>query len=163
MKDFLTTPSRVKQITPMRIAYAAGFVMFFLITEIGRKIYRPWVYENGISDWGIADTIGNSMGTLTQIFFSLAILHATRIQAYRVAAFITCGYILYEVLQPYLPRGVFDPGDIYATIGAGFVALIIISIMHRAPGHDKILFPGSATDSIKAPTVENRDSGSSPE
>jgi hypothetical protein len=121
---------RIKRFTLLRAVYAFGFVFFFLSTEIGRKVYRPWVYSNGIDDFGIADTIGNSLGTLTQIFLLLAIYHSNRAQSYIIVAFITVGYILYEIAQPWLPRGTFDLGDIYATIGAGVAALILTSAIH---------------------------------
>ncbi len=35
------------------------------------------------------------------------------------------GYILYEILQPYLPRGVFDWKDIYGTLIGGVISLFV--------------------------------------
>ncbi len=100
------------------------FCAAFLLTEFGRYIYRPFIYSNGIDDFGIADTMGNSLGTVTQIFFMMAILHSNRKQGFRVIGFITVGYMLYEVAQLYLPKGTFDWKDMLATAAAGVIALI---------------------------------------
>lgn len=127
--------------------YAAGFVLFFIATEVGRGVYRPWVYANHIHDYGIADTIGNSLGTLTQIFFMLSLANATRKESYRIVAGITAGYIFYEIVQPWLPRGTFDMGDINATIGAGIAAAIVVALLHRLP-LGGVIRPGQKKSSL---------------
>ena len=43
----------------------------YFVTEIGRSFYRPYIYANEIDDWIIADTIGNSFGTMTAVFMIL--------------------------------------------------------------------------------------------
>ncbi len=58
-----------------RLLYAAIAVSAFLLTEVGRNLYRPYVYENGINDFGIADSMGNLGGIVVQVFFSLAFLN----------------------------------------------------------------------------------------
>ncbi len=110
-------------------------MIFFAATEAGRKIYRPYVYRNHLDDWGIADTIGNSLGTLTQIFLYLGLVNATRIESYRIIAFVTGGYIVYEVLQTILPRGTFDLKDVIATLAAGTFAAICVTIAHYVLPH----------------------------
>jgi len=115
---------RVFKISRLRVVYFVMFCAAFLLTEFGRYIYRPFIYSNGIDDFGIADTMGNSLGTVTQIFFMMAILHSNRKQGFRVIGFITVGYMLYEVAQLYLPKGTFDWKDMLATAAAGVIALI---------------------------------------
>ena len=114
----------------LRVVYFNIFVVAFLITEIGRNVYRPYIYENGIADYGIADSIGNLMGVVTQIFFSLALLHCSREKGLRVIAFIMGGYVVYELMQPYLPRGVFDRNDLVGTIVGGIAAAVIFLALH---------------------------------
>ena len=92
-------------------------------------MYRPYVYENGVNDFGIADSMGNLGGIVVQIFFSLAILNSQRRKTFNVIGFLMVGYILYEFLQPYLPKGVFDWKDIFGTIIGGLVSVTVILIL----------------------------------
>ncbi len=128
--EFFFTKERLFKRSSLRFAYLIGFVSFFVLTEIGRKFYRPYIYRTHIDDFGIADTIGNSLGTLTQIFLYLGLANATKRQSYRIIAFVTLGYIGYELVQPYLPRGTFDWKDVCATLGAGMLAAVVVTVVH---------------------------------
>ena len=128
---FFWTKSRLLKKNTLRIAYVLAFVVCFIATEIGRKVYRPYVCHNHIDDWGIADTIGNSLGTLTQIFLYLGLANATRRESYRIIGFVTVGYIVYEIVQPILPRGTFDLKDVLATFSAGVLAAILVTLIHH--------------------------------
>ena len=123
--NFFTDAASIKTIDRLRVLYSAIAVLFFFITEIGRNIYRPYIYSNNIDDFGIADSIGNSGGIVVQLFFTLAILNSPGKKVFRVIGFIVIGYIVYEILQPYLPRGVFDWKDIYGTLFGGVISLFI--------------------------------------
>jgi hypothetical protein len=124
--NFFTDKTSIKTIDRLRIIYLGFAVLFFFLTEIGRNIYRPFIYSNNINDYGIADSIGNSGGIIVQIFFMLAILNSQKKKVFRVIGFIVIGYILYEILQPYLPRGVFDWKDIYGTLIGGVISLFML-------------------------------------
>lgn len=124
--NFFTDRASIKTIDSRRILYFVIAVLFFFLTEIGRNIYRPYIYSNNIDDYGIADSIGNSGGIIVQIFFMLAILNSPRKKVFHVIGFIVIGYILYEILQPYLPRGVFDWKDIYGTLIGGVISLFVL-------------------------------------
>lgn len=128
--DFLFTKERLFKRNTLRLVYFIAFASFFVLTEIGRKLYRPYIYRTHIDDFGVADTIGNSLGTLTQIFLYLGLFNATKAQSYRIIAFVTLGYIGYEVVQPYLPRGTFDWRDVFATLGAGILAALVVTVVH---------------------------------
>ncbi|HEY9114763.1 MAG TPA: hypothetical protein VIN10_08675 [Bacteroidales bacterium] len=129
--NFFTDKASIKTIDSKRIIYFVIAVLFFFMTEMGRNIYRPYIYSNNIDDYGIADSIGNSGGIIVQIFFLLAILNSPRKKVFRVVGFIVIGYILYEILQPYLPRGVFDWKDIYGTLIGGVISLIILFFIKK--------------------------------
>ena len=130
-KNFITDKASIKTIDSKRIIYFVIAVSFFFLTEIGRNIYRPFIYTNDIDDYGIADSIGNSGGIIVQIFFMLVILNSPRKKVFRVIGFIVIGYILYEILQPYLPRGVFDWKDIYGTLIGGVISLFVLFIVKK--------------------------------
>lgn len=122
----------------LRVVYVGVFVCSLVLTELGRFVYRPFVDRAGVSDFGIADTMGNRLGTVTQIFFILAIVHANWRQGLRVIVFVVCGYILYEFLQPVLPRGTFDTRDLVATLVGGVVAAGILWLAKEIAG-DRVI------------------------
>jgi hypothetical protein len=129
--NFFTDKESIKTIDRLRVIYFGIAVFFFFLTEIGRNIYRPYIYSNNINDYGIADSIGNSGGIIVQLFFMLAILNSQGKKVWRVIGFIVIGYILYEILQPYLPRGVFDWKDIYGTLIGGLISLFILLFVKK--------------------------------
>lgn len=131
MEDFFFSKNRIYKLGPMRGIYILLFALIFVLTEIGRKVYRPYVYQNGIYDFGFADVVGNLLGTAAIIFFCLAVYHATRIQSIRIIVFITIGVVIYELLQPVLPRGVLDWKNVFSTFAAGFFSLVIVFIIWK--------------------------------
>lgn len=125
INNFFIDKNALRTIDTSRIVYAIVSILAFFSTEIGRNIYRPFIYRNNIDDFGVADSIGNLGGVVVQIFFTLAILNSPKQKAIRVILFIILGYIVYELLQPYLPKGVFDWKDIYGTLIGGLISTII--------------------------------------
>lgn len=103
----------------------------FVVTEFGRFTCRRYVRENGIDDFGLTDSIGNIGGMVVQIFLGLAIMNSTRRQSYRLAAFFSVGYVIYEFAQPVLPRGVFDWNDIFGTIVGFLISVLVLSLIWR--------------------------------
>ncbi len=85
---FFWTREGLLRMNTLRVVYLVGFVLFFLLTEISRKIYRPWVYQTHIDDFGISDTIGNSLGTLTQIFLYPGLTNASKLESDRIVTFV---------------------------------------------------------------------------
>jgi hypothetical protein len=120
---------QIKILDTYRLIYFAIFVFSFFVTELGRNVYRPYIYSHHINDYGLADAIGNLGGIVVQIFFILAILNPPKRKAYNVIAFLSLGYILYEIAQPYLPKGVFDWKDIWGTLIGGVFSLFLFLII----------------------------------
>ena len=104
--------------------------MFFL-TEIGRKIYRPYIYSNDIFDYWIADTIGNLTGTIAIIFFDFAIVNPKHRQGRIFLIIITLGLIVYELLQYFSPRSILDWRDMIATLIAGLISWGIYEFLFK--------------------------------
>ena len=124
-----TDSEAVRTIDVHRLLYPVLAIGAFAVTEFGRHVYRPYVYEAGINDFGLADSIGNLGGIVVQIFASLAILNSRGHKAFNVIGFLAIGYILYEIVQPFLPRGVFDAKDIYGTIIGALLATGIVLVI----------------------------------
>ncbi len=102
------------------ILFAASFFLY----EAGSSFYRPFIYENGINDFFIADTLGTSFGTLTAIFFVLLLQGRNHITDMIYIAGVTFIIMLYEILA--LPGNtVFDPKDLYAALIFGTIAAVV--------------------------------------
>jgi hypothetical protein len=113
-------------IASKRVNYFFVFISMFIITEIGRKIYRPYIYDNDIFDFWIADTIGNFTGTIAIIFFDLLFINPAFKKGRIFILLITIGLIAYELIQAILPgRNTCDWRDIVATIIAGAISYFI--------------------------------------
>jgi glycopeptide antibiotics resistance protein len=139
-RNFFIDKERIRTIDTFRVTYFLLSLFFFLIKEIGRNIYRPFIYENHIDDFGIADSIGNLGGILVQIFFGLAIFNSQLIKSIRLITFFILGYVLYEIIQPILPRGVFDWRDIYGTLIGGIIAVLLVILLHKVIKKNRIIF-----------------------
>jgi hypothetical protein len=123
--NMITNSARMLKIDEKRIVTFFIFIFMFIFTEIGRKIYRPNIYSNDIFDYWIADTIGNFTGTIAIVFFNLTISNPE----YRIGKYfsflIAIGLIVYELLQYFSPRSIFDWRDIIATLIAGLISFLI--------------------------------------
>jgi len=128
--NWLATPSRIRQPDRIRVVFLLIAVIAFGITEFGRFVYRPWAYSHGLNDLGLADSIGN-LGVVVQVFLTAAVINPTRVQSFRLAAFLAVGYVVYEFLQPYLPKGVFDWKDVAGTVIGYIVSITILSFLWR--------------------------------
>ncbi len=138
--NFFTDSESFRTIDTMRIVYLITSMIAFILTELGRFIYRPFIYENGINDFGLADSVGNWGGIMVQIFFGLAILNSPFKKGFRLIGLFVVGYIIYEILQPYLPKGTFDWLDVYGTLAGGIIALALFFLIHKSIKHNKIIF-----------------------
>jgi hypothetical protein len=144
MEDVFFSRNRIFKLGPIRGVYFVTFAAFFILTEIGREFYRPYAYQNEINDFGLADVIGNLLGTVAIIFFCLGVNHANRVQSIRVTAFVTVGVTIYELLQAVLPKGVLDWKDVVSTPIAGLFSLMLVLVIWRvvrdplAPSEEKV-------------------------
>lgn len=141
MKDnFIIDKDTIRKVDLFRITYFITFISAFLITETGRFLYRPFIYDHNINDFGLADAMGNLGGVIVQIYLGLAILNPPFKKALRVIALFVIGYILYEFAQTFLPKGVFDWKDVYGTLIGGFIALIWLFIIPLIIKPNKVVF-----------------------
>jgi hypothetical protein len=145
--NFFIDREQVKIIDRRRVVYLITFILAFFLTEAGRFIYRPYIYEHNINDYGLADSVGNWGGILVQIFFGLTLLNSGFKKGLRLIGFFVAGYILYEILQPILPKGTFDWLDIYGTLIGGVFAMLIFLMIQLVTRNNTVLFRiGQMTD-----------------
>lgn len=137
--NIFTDPESLRTVDVKRVTYLISGGLAFLLTEIGRFVYRPYIYQNNIQDFGLADSIGNLGGIVVQIFVCLAIVNSPYKKGFTLILFLTAGYILYEFAQPYLPKGTFDWLDVYGTLIGGIIALAFYILLNKAIKYNKIL------------------------
>jgi VanZ family protein len=126
---------RILMIDEKRIILFLIFLSMFVLTEIGRNIYRPYIYANHIFDFWIADTIGNFTGSIAIIFFDLTIINLDYKNHKKGKLFIlliSIGLIIYELVQYILPgKNTCDWRDIIATVIGGLISLGIYSLIYK--------------------------------
>lgn len=123
--------NRLFIIDEKRITYFLIFVVTFVITEMGRKIYRPYIYSNDLFDYWLADTIGNLTGTIAIIFFELAFIYPNYRTGRKLIILITFGLMVYELLQYLSPRSILDWRDLIATLIAGLITWGIYELLSK--------------------------------
>ena len=126
---WLATPNRFLKPGKILFVFLIIGVLAFVVTEFGRHVCRPYVRSHGLNDYGLTDSIGNLGGILVQIFLGCALVNATREQSIRLATFFSLGYVVYEFLQPVLPKGVFDWNDVFGTVIGYFISLPILLVI----------------------------------
>lgn len=102
-----------------------------VLYEIARAYYRPFIYSNGINDFHIADTLGNSLGTIATVFVFVSVLGVDRAKDLFLIRTVTIAVIVYELAHPLLGKSI-DPLDIVATVIAGVFSELIYRSIHRS-------------------------------
>lgn len=105
----------------------------FSITELGRSFYRPYIYENKIEDFLIADTIGNSFGTITAIFMILTLSGKGTNKDWNIVFIIIAGLLVYELLN-LTGKIAIDINDMIATVVFGTISALIYFFLLRKYG-----------------------------
>lgn len=121
----------MRMATRRRISNLLIGLCALVVTEVGRHVYRPFIYANGIYDFHIADTLGNSVGTVTTVFVLLAVFGRDRNFDDGVILSTTIDLVLYEIAQPLMGNPI-DPWDIGATVVAGGLSLVLCRAIHGA-------------------------------
>ena len=118
------------RLTRERIINLAIGVSAILVYElIARPIYRPYIYKNKLNDFHLADTIGNSLGTVAAVFVIIGFVGEGRAQHWFLIKTITISIVLYEIGHPLLGKPI-DPWDILATVITGGLCLALYKAVH---------------------------------
>jgi hypothetical protein len=112
------------------INLSIGFVAIMIYELIARPIYRPYIYKNNINDFHLADTIGNSLGTIATIFVLIGLIGQGRQQHFFMIKTITLSVVLYELAHPLLGKTI-DPWDVLATIITGGLSWLLYRRVHH--------------------------------
>ena len=102
----------------------------FSITELGRSFYRPYIYANKIDDYFIADTIGNSFGTITAVFMVLTLSGKGTNKDWSIVFIVIVGLLFYELLNLAGKTSV-DINDMLVTVVFGIISVLIYFFLLR--------------------------------
>ena len=116
-------------------------VAVYAITELGRSFYRPYIYANNINDYHIADTIGNSFGTMTAIFMVITLSGKGTNKDWNIFLIIIPGLLVYELLN-ITGKTAIDINDMIATIIFGVISAIIYFLILKKYGGNNPLNDG---------------------
>lgn len=106
-------------------------ILSLLIYEfIGRPVYRTFIYSNNLNDFHIADTLGNTFGTVTTLFFLVGIFSNDKIKGNYLIKVGTISVVVYELAQPLLGKPI-DPWDIVATVLTGGISLLAYNLIFQ--------------------------------
>lgn len=130
VKDFKSELKNWKLTTYKIINFAIGISGLLIYEFVGRPIYRPYIYDNKINDFHIADTLGNTFGTLPTIFFLIAILSNETIKGNYLIKLGTFSVVVFELAHPLLGKPI-DIWDIVATILTGFICYLIYNSIFK--------------------------------
>jgi hypothetical protein len=111
------------------INLSIGLCAVLIYEFIARPLYRPYIYQNNINDFHIADTIGNSLGTIATVFVFIGLIGQGRTQHLFLIKTITVSVALYELAHPLLGKPI-DPWDVLATFITGGLCWILYMVIH---------------------------------
>lgn len=100
-----------------------------LLYEAARAYYRPFIYSNEINDFHIADTLGNSLGTVATVFVFTSMLGHDHMQDRFLLRTVIISVLVYEVAHQLLGKSI-DPWEMIATGIAGFFCEGFYRLIH---------------------------------
>lgn len=127
----------------IRIALLLIGLAAVVLYELARAHYRPFIYGRGIDDFHLADTLGNSLGTVATLFVFASVFGRNFAQQLFVLRSAAIAVLLYELLHPLLGKHV-DIWDLGATLLAALAAEGLFRWMSpRLSANPKASRPGS--------------------
>lgn len=109
-----------------RRLYYKLFWIFLCLTFISSSVYRSYIYNNDINDYGLADTFPNIGAVITASFLFMGkAQYEERRDELIVILGSVLGFIVYEFIQIKLSISTFDWKDIIGTIVGGIITFII--------------------------------------
>lgn len=124
MNDFISELRKWRFTRYKAINFSIGILALLIYEFIGRPIYRPYIYENKINDFHIANTLGNTLGTMPTIFFLVAIFSNNTLKGNFLIKLGTLSVVVYELAHPLLGKPI-DIWDIAATLITGMISYLI--------------------------------------
>ena len=106
------------------------FQLYLSMSLLDDQFTAPYIYTNKVNDFHIADTLGNTLGTLPTIFFLIAILSNDTTKGNYLIKLGTFSVVVFELAHPLLGKPI-DIWDIIATIMTGFISYFIYNTIFK--------------------------------
>ena len=103
----------------MKLKFIISGILIATLGLVLSHTYRPYIYENHINDFHLADVIGSVVCVPAAVLFFYGINNRYSIKHYTIEAIIA--YITYEFLGLLHIHGTFDVYDIIAIIISSLV------------------------------------------
>jgi len=116
--------------SPRRVRLFLVGILAVLAYEAARAWYRPLVYSTGFDDLHLADTLGNSLGTIATAATFSSLFGRTATQGLFVLRASVMAVVVYELLHPLLGKPI-DTLDLLATLLTGLACDIAYRILCR--------------------------------
>lgn len=113
------------------INFSIGIAALLIYEFIGRPFYRPYIYSHHIFDYHIADTLGNSLGTVATVFVLIALLTSERVKGMVLVKIVPFSVALYEIAHPVLGKPI-DMWDIAASLLTGAVCFMVFRTLFHS-------------------------------
>jgi hypothetical protein len=130
LSDFVAELRTWKFTRYKAINFAIGISALLIYEFVGRSIYRPYIYKYKINDFHVADTLGNTFGTLPTVFFLVAILSNDKTNGNYLIKLGTVSVVIFELAHPLLGKPT-DVWDIAATILTGFISYFLFNYIFK--------------------------------
>lgn len=130
LKDFRTELKNWKFTRYKAINFSIGLAALLIYEFIGRPLYRPYIYQHKINDFHIADTLGNTFGTVPTLFFLVALLSNETTKGNYLIKLGTFGVVVFELLHPLLGKPI-DISDLLATIITGSISYLVYNAIFK--------------------------------
>lgn len=130
LKDFIIELKNWKLTRYKLVNFSIGSIALLLYEFIGRPFYRPFIYKSKINDFHIADTLGNTLGTIATVFFFVAVLSNDLQKGNYLVKLISISVLVFELIHPLFGKSI-DLWDVIATIITGFFCSILFNFIFR--------------------------------
>lgn len=132
LSDFKREVSNWRLTRNKVVFFTIGLAAVLVYEFLARPYYRPYIYKNNINDFHIADTLGNSLGTIATIFGFLFLLGGEKRRDQFLIKTITLSVVIYEISHPLLGKPI-DPWDAFATILTGGFCYLMYRLIINEP------------------------------
>lgn len=112
------------------INFTIGIAALLIYEFIARPYYRPYIYSHKINDFHLADTLGNSLGTIALIFILVSLFSEEKTKGKSRIVLGTVIAILIEFIHPLLGKPI-DLWDMLASLITGIVCFIVFNALFK--------------------------------
>ncbi len=110
----------------MKVKLILLLLLFWAISVVLNEYYRPYIYQNNIIDFGLADVAGNLTSPCAICLLAWIMKWKITTSSKKDVFIFTAIYLIHECLSLFIPfLGTFDFKDLIALTIGGFMSLAL--------------------------------------